>query len=278
MTIQQTYQIIHNKQKLTYVIIVCLVGMIVANIGLDYLFTQFRNSSFYISESLLFSVSFWILFLPLLMVFAKLTEATRSTKLNLVFLSSVIVVHLFAYPSLVWILSEIFYYHTFSYWQNFSFSLSTYFITTAIIYLVSFALLSKRRIHEEPTSIEVETEEERFITSIVVSDKNNKKLVLEVNNILYFSANSPYVSIYHLTKKYLHTETLKSLEAQLNDKQFVRIHRSHIINLSKTISIQSRQNGDYDITLSDGSILRVSRSYAKNFKLRFSERHQLTTK
>lgn len=202
-------------------------------------------------------------------------ESNRSIRLNLAFISSVIIMHQFTYPALVWILSEIFYYHTFSYWQTFSFSLSNYFIITAIIYLVTFAFFFKRKTQEESTTIEVETKEENFITSIIVADSNNKKILLQVEDILYFSANSPYINIYHSSKKYLHTETLKSLETQLDRKQFVRIHKSHIVNLSKIQSIQSRQNGDYDVTLSDNTILRVSRSYAKNFKSKF---HQLTTK
>ena len=183
--------------------------------------------------------------------------------------------HQFAYPALVWILSELFYDHTFSYWQTFSFSLSNYFIVTAIIYLVSFIVITKRKSQAEPSEIEVESKEENFITSIMVSDSNNKKIFLQVEDVFYFSANSPYISIYHSSKKYLHTETLKSLETQLDRKQFVRIHKSHIVNLSKIESMQSRQNGDYDITLSDNTILRLSRSYSKNFKLNF---HQLTTK
>lgn len=190
----------------------------------------------------------------------------------------VITIHLLMYPALVWILSDIFYYHTFDYWQTFNFGLSAYFIKTVIIYgflLVAFTILSKKIFLPE---IEEKNEGKNFINSILISDNQNKKFVLQVNEILYFSANSPYVSIYHLTKKYLHTETLKSLEAQLNGEQFVRIHKSHIINLSKIISIQSRQNGDYDITLSDDSILRASRNYAKDFKSKFEQHTRLTSK
>lgn len=275
MTIQHTYQIFQNKRRLHFTIILCIVLFIFANIVLDFLFTLFRNSSFYISEALLFSVSFWILFLPLVLILKKIMERNRSIRLNFVFISSIIIMHQFAYPALVWILSEIFYYHTFSYWQTFSFSLSNYFLITALIYMVTFAVFSRRRNQVKSTTIEIETKEESFITSIVVADANNKKLFLQIGDILYFSANSPYISIYHCSKKYLHTETLKSLETQLDGKQFVRIHKSHIVNLSKIASIQSRQNGDYDITLINNTILRLSRNYSKNFKSKF---HHLTTK
>lgn len=187
--------------------------------------------------------------------------------------------HLFLYPALVWIISKIFYNHTFDYWQTFNFGLSAYFIKTIIIYgfsLMAFTLLNKKnQAQQTEKEVEEKTKKQNFISSILISD-NNKKLLLQANDILYFSANSPYISIYHSSKKYLHSETLKSLETLLDDKQFIRVHKSHIVNIKKIASIQSRQNGDYDIILSDSTILRVSRNYAKDFKSKFSEQHQLT--
>ena len=60
--------------------------------------------------------------------------------------------------------------------------------------------------------------------------------------------------------------TLKSLSEKLDNRLFVRIHKSEIVNLSKVQSYQSRQNGDYDVTISDSSVLRISRNFAKDFK------------
>ncbi|MNY49270.1 Sensory transduction protein LytR [compost metagenome] len=102
--------------------------------------------------------------------------------------------------------------------------------------------------------------------------------MLDVNDIFYISANSPYVNIYHISKKYLHNETLKSLENQLDQQHFIRIHKSYIVNLQKITCYQSRQNGDYDVVLSDGAILRVSRNYAKHFKSKFEQYTHVTAK
>ncbi len=281
LTIQQTYQIFQSKQKLNFIIAACIVLFIFANVLLDFSITLLDNSSFYLSESLLFS-SYWFLFLPLLTLVLKTTKETERLELKLLFLSSIIVFHLLLYPALVWIVSRIFYNHTFDYWQTFNFGLSAYSIKTLIIYgfsFVAFTLLKKKiaapQIEKE---VEEKTERKDFINSILISDNNYKKILLQVTDILYFSANSPYINIFHCSKKYLHTETLKSLETQLDDKQFVRIHKSHIVNIQKIVSIQSRQNGDYDIALSDETVLRVSRNFAKNLKSKFSEQHQFTIK
>lgn len=276
MTIQHTYQVFQSKKKLNLMITVCIVLFICANIMLDFVLTLFQNSSFYISESLLFS-SYWLLFIPLLMLVLKISMKTIKTEMKLSIICFVIIFHLFSYPALVWAISKIFYNHTFEYWQTFSFGLSAYFIKTMIIYGFSFIAITLFNKKKQIPQIRI-NDKKNFITSILISDKNNVKFVLQVNEILCFSANSPYININHHSKKYLFTETLKSLESQLDDKQFIRIHKSHIVNIHKISSIQSRQNGDYDITLLDSSILRVSRSYAKNFKAKFEQHNQLTMK
>lgn len=281
MTIQKTYQLFQNKQKLNFIITACLILLIFANVLLDFSFTLFQNSSFYISESLLFS-SYWLLFLPLLTIVLKIIKEAERFEVKLLSLSLVTTFHIFSYPALVWIISKIFYSHTFDYWQTFNFGLSAYFIKTVIIYgfsFVAFTLLYKKNQAQEiEKEFQERIEKQDFLSTLLISDNNYKKILLQVKDILYFSANTPYISIYHPSKMYLHTETLKSLETQLDNKLFIRIHKSFIVNLSKITSIQSRQNGDYDITLSDNTILRVSRNYAKSFKSRFSGFHQLTIK
>lgn len=280
LIIQQAYQTFQNKQRLPLIVSVCLFGMVAANVILDYLFTLYQNSAFYISESLLFS-SYWVLYLPLFFLLLKLNRSTENMGSKLAFTGFAIIIHLLVYPALVWLLSKIFYYHTFAYWQTFNFGLSAYFIKSLLIYgfsLPAFTILNKKDNASIISKFKKETQPQHFINSIILNGNNNIKSVLAVNDIFYISANSPYVNIHHLSKKYLHNETLKSLENQLDKKQFIRIHKSHIINLQKIISYQSRQNGDYDVTLSDGTVLRVSRNYAKDFKSKAEQHTHLTTK
>lgn len=281
MTILQTYQFFQPKQKLSLTISIFVALFICINVLLDFLFTLFQNSSFYISESLLFS-SYWLLFLPLLTFFQKISKRIEKLEIKLLLVSFLTKVHLLFYPALVWLISKIFYVHTFDYWQTFNFGLSAYFIKTVLIYGFSFwafTLWSEKKKSSTITKeIEIEAEKKHFISSILITDATNKKLLLSVNDVFYFSANSPYINIYQHSKKYLHSETLKSLETKLDKKQFVRIHKSYIINIDKVSTIQSRQNGDYDITLANNTILRLSRNYAKNFKSTFEQHTQLTLK
>lgn len=281
MTMWLYFDTHHSGFLKKYIIITtCIALFIIANVITDFSATWYQNSSFYLSESLLFS-SYWLLFLPLMIFVLKMIKETEKLTLRLLLISVVIVLHLFFYPALVWTVSKIAYAHTFDYWQTFNFGLSAYFIKTVIIYgffLMTFTITNQKN-HSLLVSkkVEKETNKQNVINSILVTD-NNKKLWLEVNDIFYFSSNTPYINVYHLNKKYLHSTTLKLLEAQLNNEQFVRIHKSYIVNIHKVSFIQSRQNGDYDVTLFDNSVLRISRSYAKNFKSIFSKQHQLSIK
>ena len=278
MAIQQKYNTIQNKQYQNTIMVSCLLFLIATTIFLDFIYSLFKNSSFFISESLLFS-SFWLLFFPLTKLLLKLIQPNKLWQ-NICFTALITCFHLSIYPALIWFLSKTFYYHTFPYWQTFNFGITEYAVKSILIYgfVVSFFVYINKSQRRTMLPQEKQTLKQSFISSIITSDRNNKKIIIDVNEILYFSANSPYVNIFHLSKKYLHTETLKSLETQLDDKQFIRIHKSHIVNSDKIISIQSRKNGDYDVTLIDNTNLRMSRNYVAKFKSNFGKQHHLAIK
>jgi DNA-binding LytR/AlgR family response regulator len=103
-------------------------------------------------------------------------------------------------------------------------------------------------------------------------------MFVAVSEILYFSASPPYISICMADKKYLYTDTLKSLSGKLNPAQFIRVHKSTIINIAMVESFTSRLNGDYDLTMKNKATIRVSRHYAADFKIYFAKMHRVTVK
>lgn len=261
-------------------VITCLIALSLVTIVLDLFFSATQNTSFYLAESLLFS-TFWLLFLPLFTFQLKLIGRSKKTGNYILITSVVTVLHLLIYPIMVWILSMAFYNHTFSYGQTFNFGLNEYFIKCLIIYSFATVVIGiyKQKIIEPAIMLKEDNSvKQPFITTLIVSNADNKKTVIETNDILYFSANSPYINIHHLSKKYLHKQTIRYLEAQLNDKEFIRIHKSSIVNVNKVKSYQSRLNGDYDVTLSDDTRLRLSRNYVPAFRSAMEGRHRLTVK
>jgi two-component system, LytTR family, response regulator len=58
-----------------------------------------------------------------------------------------------------------------------------------------------------------------------------------------------------------HTPKRCSLETRLDQKQFVRIHRSTIVQLERIVRMEPAVNRDALFTLRDGKTLRLSRTY-----------------
>ena len=56
--------------------------------------------------------------------------------------------------------------------------------------------------------------------------------------------------------------TLESLQQKLDPEQFVRIHRSHLVNLDAVREVHPWFHGDYKVVLHDGTELMWSRRFA----------------
>ncbi|WP_254788460.1 LytR/AlgR family response regulator transcription factor [Cellulophaga baltica] len=91
--------------------------------------------------------------------------------------------------------------------------------------------------------------------------------------MIQITSATPYICIHLENKRHLHSETLKSMCGQLDSNVFVRVHKSSVVNISKVSSFKSRLNGDYDLQLANGDLVRLSRTYATDFKNRFGAGH-----
>jgi DNA-binding LytR/AlgR family response regulator len=93
--------------------------------------------------------------------------------------------------------------------------------------------------------------------------KSEYKIIrINFNEIRYIQGMSEYVQI-HLTnsKPIMSLLSLKSLEAQLPENLFMRVHKSYIVNLQK-INIIERNEIIYD----DGTVIPVSQQYKSKFQ------------
>ena len=61
-------------------------------------------------------------------------------------------------------------------------------------------------------------------------------------------------------------ETMSQIEARLDPKQFVRIHRSTIVRIEAVREIKPLFNGDQSVILADGTKVVLSRSYREKAK------------
>jgi len=77
----------------------------------------------------------------------------------------------------------------------------------------------------------------------------------------WVEAEGDYIRLHAGPKSWLTRETMASAEENLGSRQFLRIHRSAIVNLDRIQELRSLENGDYSVLLRDGTELRLSRTY-----------------
>ncbi|HET6647498.1 MAG TPA: LytTR family DNA-binding domain-containing protein [Pyrinomonadaceae bacterium] len=84
---------------------------------------------------------------------------------------------------------------------------------------------------------------------------------LETSEIDWIEAEGNYVSVHSGKKSHLLRETISSLEAQLDPRKFLRIHRSSIVRIDRIQELQPWFHGEYRIILQNGVQLTLSRNY-----------------
>lgn len=85
--------------------------------------------------------------------------------------------------------------------------------------------------------------------------------VVRCRDIDWISAADNYVELHVGDASHLLRETLASLEPRLDPRQFQRIHRSTIVNVTRVRELRALFAGDAELVLEDGRRLRVSRTY-----------------
>jgi two-component system, LytTR family, response regulator len=98
---------------------------------------------------------------------------------------------------------------------------------------------------------------------LLIRDRSNVH-VIPVAQIDYIEAQDDYVSVRAAGRSYLKEQTLGELEAQLESKGFLRIHRRFILNVTRLAKIELSEKNSRIAILNDKTELPISRSgYAK---------------
>lgn len=95
----------------------------------------------------------------------------------------------------------------------------------------------------------------------------HERLLLNPREIRWIEGQSDYARVHLLKGSVLVRRTLTSLVAQLAGN-FVRIHKSAIVNLDCVARIRPRSSGDWAVELNDGTQLRASRNHRHQLKER----------
>jgi two-component system LytT family response regulator len=89
----------------------------------------------------------------------------------------------------------------------------------------------------------------------------NRIVFLDFNDIEWIDAADHYVIVHAKGREHILRESLQRLAAKLPGDRFARVHRSHVVNVSRIAEVTRLANGDGIITLTGGRQLRWSRRY-----------------
>jgi len=90
-------------------------------------------------------------------------------------------------------------------------------------------------------------------------------------DIDWCEAQGNYVRVHVGQQEHLVRDTMSHLESELDPQQFVRIHRSTIVNVDRIQEMQSSFNGEYVVLLRTGTRLTLSRGYRESLQARLGK-------
>lgn len=121
--------------------------------------------------------------------------------------------------------------------------------------LVNKTVIPDREVLEAPaTKKNAETE----ILERIAVKSGSKIHVVMIPEILFLQADGDYVQIFTLSGKYLKEQTMKYFEEHLPENQFVRVHRSVIVNVEMISRIELYEKQNQLLTLKNGQQIKTS--------------------
>ena len=97
-----------------------------------------------------------------------------------------------------------------------------------------------------------------YLERIAVESRGQVRVV-PVEKIDYITASGPYAELHVGDDTHVIRERMQTLEDRLDPGQFMRIHRSVIVQLDRIDALLYNAGGDYAVRLKDGERLSVSR-------------------
>jgi two-component system, LytTR family, response regulator len=107
----------------------------------------------------------------------------------------------------------------------------------------------------------------QYLSRLMVRAKG-EIVIIPVSNIDWLESAGDYVYVHAQSRKHLVRETLASLENELDPAAFVRIHRSTMVNVARVRGLRPNEHGDCDLSLIDGTKLKLSRNYREKLEAR----------
>jgi two-component system LytT family response regulator len=128
---------------------------------------------------------------------------------------------------------------------------------------------AKERVRARPPADDLEQRIRRALADArpaayldrVLVRTGSRAVFLRTDEVDWLEAEENYVRLHAGAESYLVRGTLAGLEERLDPAKFIRVHRSHIVNLGSIRELHPWSHGDWMIVLRDGRELMLSRRY-----------------
>jgi len=98
----------------------------------------------------------------------------------------------------------------------------------------------------------------------IVVKSDGEIVCLKPNEIDWAEAAGNYVCLHVGNVTHILRETITALESRLGARQFLRVHRSTLVNVDRIKTLKPSLYGDYSILLRDGTKLTLSRGFRES--------------
>jgi two-component system LytT family response regulator len=124
----------------------------------------------------------------------------------------------------------------------------------------SSALLTQSQFNALLVDLRTTAETSRAYPSRLLVRDGEKEVFLPVEKIEWIEAAEYYCCLHSNKRRFLVRETITALSNKLDPRQFARIHRSSIVNLSLIREIYREGQAEGSVILVDGQRLRMSKA------------------
>ncbi|WP_028411335.1 LytR/AlgR family response regulator transcription factor [Bacillus sp. 123MFChir2] len=124
----------------------------------------------------------------------------------------------------------------------------------------------KRKQHEMAEKQEVHASDESSRMKKLALPIDESIVLVNIEDIVYAGLLDGKVIVKTICDMYVTYDTLAILEKKLSQMNFLRVHRSFIVNVNHISEIQPWFNSTYNLIMKEDSKVPVSRTYAKELK------------
>ncbi|BDC94448.1 LytTR family DNA-binding domain-containing protein [Treponema bryantii] len=125
-----------------------------------------------------------------------------------------------------------------------------------------FAFVRKKFLEKELKAVLSDCEKQLVSRNKNFVFQNASKLVtLAQSNILYFEGQANYLAIHTIADEYKMRSTMTAVEKELEDSDFLRIHKGFLVNLEHIRVLKTEE-----LELDNGTVLPIGKSYSETAK------------